>query len=98
LLQFALSAIPNAAKFFQGGITAYNVAQKYKHLAVEPLRALEVNCVSQGVATEMAIHICQQFASDWGIGITGYATPVPESANKVFAFYTITCYGKIKAS
>ena len=35
--------------------------------------------------------------SDWGIGITGYATPEPSSGNKVFAFYAIAYKNKIKA-
>lgn len=97
LLQFALSAIPDAAQFWQGGITAYNIAQKYKHLQVEPTHALVVNCVSQKVAVEMATHVCGLFASDWGIGITGYASPVPESDQKLFAFYAIVYKGRIKA-
>jgi len=97
LLQFALAAIPDAAQFWQGGITAYNVAQKFKHLQVEPTHALAVNCVSQKVAIEMATHVCGLFASDWGIGITGYASPVPESDQKLFAFYAIVYKGKTKA-
>jgi PncC family amidohydrolase len=98
LLQFAFSCIPDAACFFQGGITAYNIAQKFKHLQVEPLHALSVNCVSVKVAKEMALHVCQLYSSDWGIGITGYASPVPESGNKVFAFFAITYRGTIKSS
>jgi nicotinamide-nucleotide amidase len=98
LLQFALSCIPEAARFFQGGITAYNIAQKFKHLRVEPLHALSVNCVSSKVAREMALHVCEAYSSDWGIAVTGYASPVPESENKVFAFFAIACKGKIKLS
>ena len=95
LMQFALSCIPDAALFFQGGITAYNIAQKFKHLEVEPLHALSVNCVSAKVSREMALHVCQLYSSDWGVGITGYASAVPESGNKVFAFYAISHRGKI---
>lgn len=97
LLQFAFSNIPDAAQLFQGGITAYNVAQKFKHLQVEPIHALQVNCVSQPVAEQMAFHVCKIFGAHWGIGITGYATPVPESDNKLFAYYAITCDGKVCA-
>ena len=98
LLQFAFSCIPDAARFFQGGITAYNIAQKFKHLEVEPIHALSVNCVSPKVAKEMALQVCRLYSSDWGVGITGYASPVPESDNKVFAFFAITFRGKLKAS
>jgi nicotinamide-nucleotide amidase len=89
LLQFSFSTIPDAANFFQGGLTAYNLGQKFRHLDVEPIHAKAVNCVSQKVAKEMATHVIEKYASDWGIGITGYATPVPESDDKVFAYYSI---------
>jgi len=95
-LQLALSNIPDAADFYQGGLTAYNLQQKYKHLDVEPVHAAVVNSVSQQVANEMALHICKQFGSDWGIGVTGYATPVEESGNRIFAYYAIAYRGKIK--
>ena len=38
----------------------------------------------------MALNVCKLFNSDWGIGITGYAVPVPESANRLFAYYAVT--------
>jgi PncC family amidohydrolase len=97
LLQFAFSTIPDASSFFQGGITAFNLAQKYKHLQVEPIHAMDVNCVSKKVAVEMSLQVCQLFSSDWGMGITGYATPIEESGNELFAYYAITHRGKIKA-
>ena len=89
LLQFAFSNVPNASNFFQGGLTAYNIAQKFKHLNVEPIHALAINCVSEKVAVEMALQVSESFNSNWGIGITGYSTPVPESANQLFAFFAI---------
>jgi PncC family amidohydrolase len=95
LLQYAFSNIPDAAQFFQGGLTAYNVAQKFKHLHVEPIHALAVNCVSPLVAEQMALQVCQAFGAHWGIGITGYATPVPESDNKLFAYFAITYNGEL---
>jgi nicotinamide-nucleotide amidase len=95
-VQLMLSRIPDAADFFQGGLTAYNIGQKYKHLNVEPIHAKAVHCVSQQVAEQMALTICTQFGSDWGLSITGYATPVAESGNQVFAFYAIAYHGKIK--
>jgi competence/damage-inducible protein CinA C-terminal domain len=91
LLQFAFSNITEASSFFNGGITAYNLAEKVKHLCVEPGHASEVNCVSQQVADEMALEVCRMFNCNWGIGITGYASPVPESDGKLFAYFSI-CY------
>ncbi|MBO9660443.1 MAG: CinA family protein [Chitinophagaceae bacterium] len=98
LLQYAFSTIPDASKFFQGGLTAFNLAQKAKHLNVEPIHAQEVNCVSIKVAKEMAMHCCELFLSNWGLGITGYASPVPESDNKCFAYFAIAFEGKIMVS
>ncbi|RZM19620.1 MAG: damage-inducible protein CinA, partial [Pedobacter sp.] len=34
LLQFAFGSVKNASTFYQGGVTVYNGAQKYKHLHV----------------------------------------------------------------
>ena len=59
LLQAAIGTANDARHFYQGGITAYNLAQKYRHLCVEPVHAMKVNCVSQEVAAEMAINVCK---------------------------------------
>lgn len=95
LLQLAIAQAENAAEFYQGGITAYNLGQKYRHLKVDPIHAEATNCVSAKVAAQMAVEVCNQFGATWGMGITGYATPVPESANKLFAFYAIAKDGKV---
>ena len=98
LLQLALSAAENAADFYQGGLTAYNLGQKSRHLLVEPVHALSFNSVSEKVGREMALNVCALFTSDWGIGITGYASPVSESKNKLFAWYAIAHRGSIVIS
>jgi nicotinamide-nucleotide amidase len=97
LLQFALSNIPDASTFLQGGIVTYNIGQKFKHLNVEPIHALKVNCVSQKVADQMGFEVTRLFASDWGIAITGYASPNTESKQKLFAYYAIVYKSRIKA-
>ncbi len=94
LLQAAIGSAQDASMYFQGGITAYNLAQKYKHLMVEPIQAEACNCVSEEVACEMALHVCSMFGSDYGIGITGYAVPAPESGNELFAYYAVYYEGK----
>lgn len=98
LLQFAFSNMEDARKFYHGGLTAYNVAQKFKHLNVEAIHAISVDCVSQKVADEMALHVALFFNSDWGIGVTGYASPVPRQENKLFAHYAISFRGSVKLS
>jgi nicotinamide-nucleotide amidase len=94
-LQASLSSANNALKFFQGGITAYNLGQKSRHLHVDPIEAENNNCVSTKVALEMALNVCELFHSDWGLSITGYSSPVPESGNKLFAYYAISLRKKI---
>ena len=49
-LQAALASAENASTFFQGGITAYNIHQKYAHLHVDLPHAIVCNCVSGQVA------------------------------------------------
>jgi PncC family amidohydrolase len=97
LLQFALAQAESANEFFQGGITAYNLGQKYRHLKVAPIHAEACNCVSQKISEQMALNVCELFNSEWGIGTTGYATAVPESGDKIFAFFSIAYKGKVIA-
>jgi PncC family amidohydrolase len=94
-IQAAFSTAEEASQFYQGGITAYNVGQKFRHLRVEPVEALACNCVSEKIAQEMALHVCDLFHSQWGMGITGYAAPVPESDNKLYAYYAIAHKNRI---
>ena len=89
LLQFAMSNTMDTIQFFQGGITAYNANQKFRQLNIEPMHALSVNCVSEQVAIQLAVNVRNKFQSDYGIAITGYASPVPESGDKLFAYYAI---------
>jgi nicotinamide-nucleotide amidase len=98
LLQLLLSSADQAMDFYQGGITAYNLGQKSRHLLVDPIHALSCSCVSAKVSAEMALNVCRLFTSNWGIGITGYASPVPESGNKLFAYYAIARNGEIIVS
>ena len=95
-LQFQLSQATGAEAFFQGGITTYNIGQKCALLHVEPIHANACNCVSERVAGQMALNVCNLFGSDWGVGITGYATPVPESGNRLYCFFAIAYRGAIK--
>ena len=95
-LQVALATAENASKFFQGGITAYNLGQKARHLKIEPIHAENCNCVSEKVAAQMALNVIDLFSTDWSIGITGYAAPVPECSVEIpFAFYSICFQDKV---
>ena len=95
-LQAAIASAQFALKFFEGGITTYNIHQKVLHLKVDKNKAQECNCVSDQTADEMAIGVCELFGTDWGIAITGYATPVPESGLKLYAYFSISFRGSVK--
>ncbi|MES2647568.1 MAG: nicotinamide-nucleotide amidohydrolase family protein [Bacteroidota bacterium] len=94
-LQAALSMAENASLFYQGGLTTYNLGQKCRHLNIEPIHAEKCDCVSKDVAIKMAGEICKMFLSNWGIGITGYATPVPgKTEYGLYAYYAIVHNGE----
>jgi nicotinamide-nucleotide amidase len=98
-LQAAFSSANEASRFFQGGLTAYNAGQKSRHLNIEPIYALESNCISESVTEAMAIEISKLFLSHIGIGITGYAAPVPElDVHQVYAYYSISFEGRTVAT
>ena len=89
-LQAALSSAIEASRFFQGGITAYNIGQKSRHLQVDPIIAEGCDCVDEDVARTMAIQVSNLFTSQYGIAITGYAAKMPEKGmNSLFAWYAI---------
>lgn len=95
-IQAALSLAMDASRFFQGGITAYNLGQKARHLRVNPIHATTCNSVSAIIADEMALQANVLFSSDWSIGITGYASPLPDlGIRELFAFYSIAFRDKI---
>lgn len=97
-LQAAFGHIMDTGKFFQGGITAYNLGQKSLHLKIEPIEAEQHNCVSEKVAKQMALQVAELFFADVGISITGYATPMPEKGiDELFVYFALAKKGKILA-
>jgi nicotinamide-nucleotide amidase len=82
-VQARIAAVPGASDYFCGGITAYTLEQKVRHLGVDRAHAESVNCVSARVAEEMARGGCALFGTDVAVATTGYAGPSP--ANGVAA-------------
>jgi nicotinamide-nucleotide amidase len=74
-VQARIGAISGASEFFLGGITAYTIDEKVRHLGVERAGAKAVNGVSAGVAEQMARGACVLFDSDLALATTGYAEP-----------------------
>jgi nicotinamide-nucleotide amidase len=77
-IQAQVGAISGASNFFLGGITAYQLDQKIKHLGVSRVVAGPVNSVSAAVVEQMAQGVCALFGSDLGLATTGYAEPSEE--------------------
>jgi nicotinamide-nucleotide amidase len=94
-LQAALSLAENARQFYQGGLTAYNLGQKSRHLSIEPIHALACDCVSERIAAQMALEAARLFSADFGLSVTGYASEVPErNIGRPFAFFSICGDGR----
>ena len=74
-LQARIGAIPGASEFFLGGITAYTLDEKVKHLGVKRAAAKAANSVSAEVAEQMARGAGALFGSDLALATTGYAEP-----------------------
>ena len=77
-VQVRIGAIPGASEFFLGGITAYSLDQKVRHLGVDRATAEPVNAVSDEVAMQMARGVCALFGAQLGLATTGYAESSPE--------------------
>jgi nicotinamide-nucleotide amidase len=93
-LQAAFSLADEASQFFQGGITAYNLEQKARLLKIDKIHAATCNCVSEKVAAEMAIALCNVFSCDWAIAVTGYASEdIQNDKGFLYAIYAIAFRG-----
>ena len=71
-LQSLLTSINGSSNFFDGGITAYTIDQKCKHLNVIREVAEPVDCVSMEVSTQMAFGVSKMFETNISISTTGY--------------------------
>tara|TARA_R110000772_G_scaffold20466_5_gene56983 strand:- start:129272 stop:129691 length:420 start_codon:yes stop_codon:yes gene_type:complete len=86
-LQSFLTSIAGSSDYFEGGITAYNIDQKVKHLDVDRKMAKSVDCVSQEVSDQMALGCSKLFETRVSISTTGFI-------NK-HLFYSIVIDNKI---
>lgn len=96
LITNAFSQANDATLILQGGITAYNLGQKARHLNVNPVMAESCNSVSKEVSEKMALEIALAFNAEIGLAITGYARPVAGLGIKsAYAFIAISENAKI---
>jgi len=91
-LQAAIGAVSGVSAFFLGGITAYAVEQKVRHLGVDPAEALPCQGVSPAVARQMAAGACRLFAADVAVATTGFAEPNPAlGCTEPTAYFAVAC-------
>jgi nicotinamide-nucleotide amidase len=93
-IQFIMSNLPDATDIYQGGITAYNCAQKAKHLGVEPIYAEKNIGVHPCISHRMAKSVSAMFNAQIGIGITGFAEPVDEENKDIEAYLSVVLEGR----
>lgn len=89
-VQARVGEVSGASGFFLGGITAYTLDEKVRHLGVDRAAARRVNCVGPEVAEQMARSACLLFGSDVGVATTGYAEPSPaDGVQDPFAWWAV---------
>lgn len=88
-VQARIGEISGASEYFRGGLTAYTLDQKVRHLGVDRAHAKKVDCVSPEIAAQMARGVCKLFRSDLGVATTGYASSAPGGAQP-FAYWALT--------
>jgi nicotinamide-nucleotide amidase len=98
-LQARVGMISGASEFFAGGVTAYSLRQKVELLGVNEKRAAPLNCVSRGIAEQMARGVCRLFGTRVGVATTGYAEPAPDwDVADPFAWWAVAIRGFTMAS
>ena len=94
-VQARIGEVSGASDYFLGGMTAYSIEQKVRHLGVNRAAAKKVNAVSAEIAEAMARGVCALFESDVGVATTGYAGAVPEqNVTAAFAWLSIAHRGR----
>ena len=91
-VQAQVASVSGASGYFLGGITAYALEEKVKHLGVNRAHAKSVDGVSQRVAVEMAAGAAKLFNADLAVATTGYAEPAPKQKVKTPHAWWALCH------
>jgi len=95
-VQARVSAESGASAYFLGGITAYTLESKVRHLGVDRAEAERCACVSATVAEQMALGVCRFFGSDVGVSTTGWAEPSSENhVDQPFAWWGVARWNPV---
>ena len=89
-VQARIGAVSGASTFFRGGLTAYTLDQKVRHLGVDREEAAACDCVSESIARQMARGAANLFDARIALATTGYAEPAPDAGVTVpFAWWAV---------
>lgn len=91
-VQALVTAESGASAYFLGGLTAYALEQKVRHLGVSRAEAVAVDCVSAAVAWQMARGACALFGADVAVATTGYAEPALARAPTAAGCFWALCH------
>lgn len=92
----AITSYAGASSFFMGSINTYANEWKVNQLGVQEQTLIENGAVSEQCATEMVNGLCQKYAVDCGISVTGIAGPGGGSDEKPVGLVYIST--KVKSS
>jgi len=95
-VQARVGEISGASDFFLGGLTAYTLTEKVRHLGVEGAAAAAVNGVSAEIAAQMARGAAALFGSDVAVATTGYAE-TDARAREPLAYWALAWRGPANA-
>lgn len=85
-LAATLSAAPEAAEWFRGGIVAYHPEVKYDLLGTLPGPV-----VTPETASAMALAVTRLLGADYGLGVTGVGGPRPDEGQPPGTVYLAVC-------
>ena len=99
LLGAHMTRLPGAARWFAGGLVAYDNRIKIQLLGIEPELLHEYGAVSEQAARRMAQGACRLFRVRAAVSITGIAGPEGGSPEKPVGLAWIACalHGSIHA-
>ena len=82
-----LTEVPGSSDVFKGSAVTYATDSKVGVLGVPADLVAEHGPVSEAVAREMALRVCDLYGSDVGLSVTGSAGPEPQGGSAVGETY-----------
>jgi nicotinamide-nucleotide amidase len=93
LLGARLTSVPGSSATFAGGIISYSDRVKAGLLNVVPDDLQNFGAVSEEVARQMAMNVCEVLGSSYSLSITGIAGPAGATETKPVGLVFVGCAG-----